>query len=131
MLTDIGAAALLIAVIVQTTKWLLDYVVPPLSPNQANLVRLYVFAISVTVVLSTDWAYDGLHSRTDVIGAIKFALSAGAVAIASYHLLTSNTIPALSDFVTAIGKPAEPLPVLETVPLPAVPVPAEVSPLQP
>ncbi len=94
-LIDLTAAAFAVAAVVQISKFGLDYLIKPTSPNHTNIVRLYVYIIATGVVVlyssaNTVVAFTGQF----VTGVLTAVLTVGTGAILQYNLLNGlSTTP--------------------------------------
>lgn len=113
-LIDLTAVAFAVASVVQLTKFGLDYLIKPTSPNHTNIVRLYVYIIATGVVIlyssaNTVVAFTGQF----VTGVLTAVLTVGTGAILQYNLLnglSSAPLPGLA------GPASQPLPMQSEVP---------------
>lgn len=133
-LIDLTAAAFAVAAVVQISKFALDYLIKPTSPNHTNIVRLYVYIIATGVVVlyssaNTVVAFTGQF----VTGILTAVLTVGTGAILQYNLLNGlSTTPGLvagsSATVSDLPTQTPPTPSVSAVPVTPAPVEAVSNP---
>lgn len=84
---DIASTALAVSIIIQLTKFLLSYIIKPTEPNQNAVVRLFVFIVSLAVVLVDRGASGQLTSGPAIVATFGDAFAVMTLSIATYHII--------------------------------------------
>jgi hypothetical protein len=124
---DVAGAAAFTALIVQQTKFLLEYAVKTTNENHDSFMRLYVNAVAIAVVVVSSIVSGTLnvHNGEAWFTAITQGFGVGIAAIAGYHLLNGPTpqTPQVqqvqSEPIVAAPPVLKPVPSLEPVMSPA------------
>lgn len=88
-LVDLVSAAATVALLCQFTKFLVDYLIKPTSPNHTNFVRLYVYLLAAAVVVLYSSATTAIvFTGQFITGVLAAVLAVGTSAISVYHALT-------------------------------------------
>jgi hypothetical protein len=88
-LLDVAGAAAFTALIVQQTKFLVEYVVKPDNSNHDALLRLYVDVVAIAVVVIAQLVSGilNVHNGQDWASAIVQGFGVALASIAGYHLI--------------------------------------------
>ncbi len=88
-LVDLVSAAATVALLCQFSKFLVDYLIKPTSPNHTNFVRLYVYLLAAAVVVLYSSATTAIvFTGQFITGVLAAVLAVGTSAISVYHALT-------------------------------------------
>lgn len=141
---SVAGAAAFTALIVQQTKFLVEYIVKPADKNHDAIIRLYVDVVAIAVVVLAE-GLSGLlnvHNGQQWFVAIVQGFGVAVAAISGYHLLNgmqpqTPSVPASAPAANPVGATAEPhavngaAPVLQAVvtPVQSDALPAGTTPL--
>jgi len=101
---DIAGAAAFTALIVQQSKFLVEYVAKPTDKNHDAVIRLYADVVAIVVVVLSEVVTGVLnvHNGHDWMTALVQGFSVGLAAIGGYHLL--NGLDAQTPKVLTLGQ---------------------------
>jgi hypothetical protein len=97
---DLAGAAALTALIVQQTKWVIEHWVTTTNDNHDNVIRLYVDAIALIIVIGAELAAGILRPNVagDWLNAVVQGVGVALTAIGGYHIV-NGLIPQTPDKV--------------------------------
>lgn len=123
-LVSVTAAAFAVAALCELTKFGLDYIVKPSSPNHTNFVRLYVYVLATGVVLLYASANTAVtFTGPFITGILTAVLTVGSAALLQYHLLTG--LPAAAPSATVSDLPTQTPPTKPVAAISVTPAPVE------
>ena len=113
---DVTGAAALTALLVQQTKFLVEYWIKPANPNHDAIIRLYVDGVATCVVIVAAIVSGSLnvHSGAAWFTAVVQGFAVALAAIAGYHLL-NGLQPQTPSPVAGGPQAAAPTPVDATI----------------
>ena len=136
---DIAGAAAFTALIVQQKKFLIELFVGTNNPNHDSVMRLYVNAVAMIVVIVAGIVSGTLnvHNGAAWFSAVTAGFGVGLAAISGYHLL--NGMDPQTEPVRAVQQPVDdgasgngvhttPLPGLHSIAAPPTTTPSVVPP---
>lgn len=86
---DAAGAAAFTALVVQQTKFAVEYAVKPSNPQHDNILRLYVDIVAMVIVIVAELVSGAMnvHNGAAWFTAVIQGFGVGVAAIAGYHLL--------------------------------------------
>lgn len=130
-LVDLVSAAATVALMCQFSKFLVDYLIKPTSPNHTNFVRLYVYLLAAgVVVLYSSATTPIVFTGQFITGVLAAVLAVGTSAISVYHALTGlpGPVPALvagDSPATVSDLPTQTPPTKPVAAVPVTPAPVD------
>lgn len=92
-IVNVNALALIVATLVQLTKFLIDKVVPPTDSSSNQWKRLYVYLVAALVVAFVTLTSAFYHTGADAQAAVFLVFGVGSTAIVEWHVMNSDAFP--------------------------------------